>query len=150
MELFDYDANYDPERDQPGYRRDRDPLAPAGSTWAEMKKQLGVKDPDQPADPPASKPAEKSEAATDGGAPAGESLTPEQEHEATLRELQERLSAAGIAVSLGELQSRSDADILAATLWLNWYTDEDAKAPYLERPSWIPSPDDQANKGDEK
>jgi hypothetical protein len=35
-----FDADYDPARDQPGYRRDKDPLLPAGPTWADLKKSL--------------------------------------------------------------------------------------------------------------
>jgi len=41
LELFDPAANYDPAVDQPGYRRDQDPLAPAKS-WADLKKSFGV------------------------------------------------------------------------------------------------------------
>lgn len=35
-----FDADYDPARDQPGYRRDKDPIAPAGPTWEDLKKSL--------------------------------------------------------------------------------------------------------------
>lgn len=35
-----FDADYDPARDQPGYRRDKDPTAPAGPSWADLKKSL--------------------------------------------------------------------------------------------------------------
>lgn len=35
-----FDADYDPARDQPGYRRDQDRVAPAGPTWEALKKSL--------------------------------------------------------------------------------------------------------------
>lgn len=40
LKLFDPDVNYDPKRDQPGYRRDQDPFVPAGPTWADLKNSL--------------------------------------------------------------------------------------------------------------
>lgn len=194
LDLFEHDANYDPERDQPGYRRDRDPLAP-GASWEELKKTLGVTPPGtetKPADPapttgekageddrPKDQPTDDvrrqetydaaflriygkanvdltpeertsaavlqaSEQATEEALKlvpfeAG-SLTPEQEHAASLREMVERLAAIGVPVSVGELQSRGDADILAASLWLNWYESAGIGTPFLDRPAWIPEP----------
>lgn len=131
LDLFNPDANYDPERDQPGYRRDRDPLAP-GKTWDELKKDLGVTDAGAivPPPPPAAAPP------PDTTQP---SLTPAQEHEASLRELQERLERIGVTVSLGTLSTRSDADIIAAALWLSWYESSDNETP-VERPTWLPVP----------
>jgi hypothetical protein len=51
-----FDADYDPARDQPGYRRDKDPIAPAGPTWADLKKSLKgeTKPPDGETKPPES------------------------------------------------------------------------------------------------
>jgi hypothetical protein len=43
-----FDADYDPARDKPGYRRDKDPIAPAGPTWEDLKKSL--KGPTKPAE----------------------------------------------------------------------------------------------------
>lgn len=145
LELFDYDANYSPERDQPGYRRDLDPLAP-GARWDELKKSLGFKTPDPPAAvglDPSRGDDQTSEI------PPGESLTPEQQHQATLRELQDRLAAIGCPVSLGELQARTDADILAVTLWLKWYESDKIDVPYLERPAFLPQPKNPSNNSGE-
>lgn len=195
LDLFDPDANYDSERDQPGYRRDRDPLAP-GKSWEELKRSLGHSDTGapppapaaaaEPAAAPAAPQPEKStserrqeayDAAflriygkankdldeTERTSPAvlqaheqaadealqqvplevvehTESLTPEQEHTATLRELQEALAAIGVEVSLGALQSQDDANILAASLWLKWYKSEGIDVPFLDKPSWLPDP----------
>lgn len=40
LQLFDED--YDPSVDQPGYRRDQDRTTPAGTTWADLKKNLST------------------------------------------------------------------------------------------------------------
>lgn len=48
LELFDPDANYNPAVDQPGYRRDLDPMAP-GTSWGDLKKTFGLKDSPAPA-----------------------------------------------------------------------------------------------------
>lgn len=148
LELFSPDANYDPERDQPGYRRDRDPYAP-GKSWDELKKSLGAATPEtKPADPdtkadqgetPAAS-GETSGATEETQTPQGESLPAEKERAAELRTLQERLAAVGVEVSQGTLQSRSDADILAASLWLNWY-EGNPGAAFLDRPAWLPEPE---------
>lgn len=146
LDLFDPDSNYDPERDQPGYRRDRDPLAP-GKSWDQLKADLmggtPAPNPDAIKEPGAPPPAAETSPAVDT---SSESLTPEQEHQATLRELLDRLTGHGVVVSLGELQSRSDADILAVTLWLNWYESEGINVPYLERPAFIPEPPHKGKK----
>jgi hypothetical protein len=162
LDLFNPDANYDSERDQPGYRRDRDPLAP-GKSWDELKKSIGLGGATEPpadatkgasgetkAPDPATNQASGATAATGGDIPTGESLTKEQEAAAILAELQARLAKVGNVVSLGTLQSRSDADILAATLWLNWYEADDIKTPYLERPAWLPEPPNNPNNGSGK
>lgn len=61
-----FDADYDPARDQPGYRRDQHPLAPAGPTWADLKKSLKGEP----------KPADAETKAADGGTPLPASETP--------------------------------------------------------------------------
>lgn len=168
LDLFDAGADYDPKRDQPGYRRDQDPLAP-GKTWDELKRSLqigGTKPAEGETKPPDGDTAERPkvcvtfgddpdapgncalcgqprEAHPDAPPPVvvASSLTPEQEHEATLRMLQEELAGIGIVVSLGLLQARGDADILAATCWVEAYRENagDAKE-MLERPAWLPEP----------
>lgn len=41
IDAFESDTtNYNPQRDQPGYRRDQDRVAPLGMSWEELKKKL--------------------------------------------------------------------------------------------------------------
>lgn len=96
-DLFESDANYDPTRDQPGYRRDQDPFAP-GISWAEMKAKLASGD------------AAK--------VPAGDDKSVDPER-VNLAMLQEALGKCGVHLSLGALQSRAPEDLLAATVWLD-------------------------------
>jgi hypothetical protein len=130
LELFDPAASYDPSVDQPGYRRDQDPLAPAGKTWADLKKSFGVGE-DQPAgEPPAGEEPPQ--------IPEGESLTPEQEAEAAMRLLQDQLSQAGVSISLGALQAATEEQRNEARAWVETYL-TDPNACTIERPSWLPN-----------
>lgn len=141
-DLFDSAANYDPARDQPGYRRDQDPLQPAGKTWAELRANLTGKNPDEQdaaaATPGAETPAE--------GTPAteGRELTPKEEVNLELIALQEKLAQApSVVVSLGFLQSRTAAEIAACVAWLAFYNGEkkpDAADEIPDRPEWLPLP----------
>lgn len=138
-DLFTHtDANYDPAKDQPGYRRDQDPFAPAPS-WDAMKQSLGLT---PPADE--TKPPEGETKAADPETPAA----PAGDDEAVdgtrvdLEMLRDRLAGAGIMLSLGALQSASAEDILALTNWL----DHIAGAAL---PSWCPAPK-PLKKGDKK
>ncbi len=128
IDLFDTSSrsNYDPARDQPAYRRDQDPLAPAGKSWADLKASLGGSGKDA------------------GTVPPGDSLTPAQESEATTRQLQEQLLAdAKVEVSLGFLQSRTAAEILECVAWLAFYNGSAKPAgaeDIPDRPAWLPFP----------
>jgi hypothetical protein len=142
LDLFNPDANYDPAIDQPGYRRDQDPLAP-GRAWSDLKQSLGLKDPADPAEP-------KPEEPTDGegpppmDVPEGDSLTPEQEHAAGLLQLRADLADLDVHISLGALQARSEGDILAASVWIEWARSGRKGADKLGRPSWLPPAGDKS------
>lgn len=137
QDLFDRsgETNYDHRIDQPGYRRDQDPFAP-GPSWEELKKNLGGAPAEGSASPPppAADPAAESDKPI--GPPAGDDDTVDP-HLVSLRVLQEGLATEGIQISLGALQSRSDADILAATMWLDIARSKGSKAAAKSRPAWF-------------
>lgn len=58
-----------------------------------------------------------------------------------LRMLQEHLSELGVTVSMGTLKSRTDTDILAATLWCEAAQKLGIGAARLARPEWLPEPE---------
>jgi hypothetical protein len=126
-DLFDPAANYDPTRDQPGYRRDQDPLLTTGKSWDALKHDLFG--PSFADDPPIE---------------GDTSLDPEQHRAAELIELQEQLSARTVAiVSLGFLKSRSPEEIAELHRWFDFYTGK--TTPFTtddipDRPAWLPLP----------
>jgi hypothetical protein len=137
------DVDYDPAKDQPGYRRDTDAFAPAAPSWAAMKENLGLVPPDPVAPPnpdaekPAGEDAQKPPEELPPVVPTGddERVTDEQ---VALRELQERLAASSVAVSLGALQARTPAERAAAEKWLDAY-EKNPKKCKMERPTWFPT-----------
>jgi hypothetical protein len=153
-DLFDSDANYDPAKDQPGYRRDQDQHAPAGPTWAELMADLKGKDgttlpkgetkkpdPETPAPeggttPPAGE-TKPQDGETAPPAPPGDDKTVD-EHRVTLEMLREQLGELGVVLSLGALQKRTDADILAATLWVEATKKLGPAETEKSRPAWFP------------
>lgn len=124
LELFDPAANYDPSVDQPGYRRDQDQHAPAGKTWADLKKSFGV------AEPEATPPAESD-------------LSPEQQKLVALNMLLEQLAEAGVVLSLGAVQAATEEQVNEARAWVETYL-TDPNACTIERPAWLPAPNEDA------
>lgn len=124
QDLFNSDATYDPKVDQPGYRRDQDPFAP-GVSWADMKAKLGIEGEtsDKPAD--AEKPA----------TPTGDDQAVDPAA-VQIRELHERLVAAGCDISLGAVQARTDEERLHAVQWLEYAQIGDGNP--IARPEWLP------------
>lgn len=119
LELFDPAANYDPSVDQPGYRRDQDPLLP-GKSWADLKASFGVTQ--EP--------------------PAGDDNAADPKLVAQ-RILQEQLAEAGIAVSLGAVQAATEEQQNEARAWIETYL-SDPNGCTIERPAWLPAPDNSA------
>lgn len=141
-DLFDRDANYDPEVDQPGYRRDRDPFAPADS-WAAMKSALGMDAEKKAEDSTLKQTDTPTEAPKDPVGAEGEPLPSGDDaavdpHRVSLELLRAQLAEVGVDVSLGTLQAQDDAAILAATLWLEMTARAGAKATRDSRPAWFP------------
>lgn len=139
------DVNYDPTKDQAKYRRGDDPLAPSGKTWADLKKEFATPPPAdaKPADPDA-KPADADAKPAADDPPPPPVVPPGDdkavsEHRVSLEMLRARLEKNGVEVSLGTLQSRTDADILAATLWLDATEKLGKKATRDSRPAWFPT-----------
>ena len=129
LELFDPSANYDPAVDQPGYRRDQDPLAPAGKTWADLKASFGVAQPED-TNPPEGETGEP---------PPATDLSEDQQRLVAQRILQEQLAEAGVAVSLGQVQAASEAQQHEARAWVESYL-VSREACTIERPAWLPPP----------
>lgn len=145
-DLFDSEANYDADRDQPGYRRDRDNFA-TGPTWADLMKNLKGEDATQAnaADKPAADAAATQPAATDDGAAAAPaSQIPPGDDEAVdaarvaLEQLRERLAAVGVAISVGALEARNVTERETAEKWLDAY-EKNPKKCKIERPEWLPT-----------
>lgn len=145
-----WDADYDPSKDQPGYRRDQDRTLP-GQSWAEFKKSL-TPDAAQP-------PATDAPSATGDEAPQGEEgeppvpsangetppvvdsdLPPEKIWALPIYALQEELAALGIAISFGALKARTDDELHQAKCWAEAYA-ADAGSCKIERPTWLPITD---------
>lgn len=141
-DLFDTSVNYDPARDQPGYRRDQDRLAPAGKTWAELKESFGVagenKQPDYQtrydaafAEIYGKKPLEltEDERASDAvlrahnaaveklGGPKVSDLPEDRERVITQRILQEKLVGLLYMVSLGAIQAWTPEEFAEVERW---------------------------------
>jgi hypothetical protein len=141
------DTQYDPAKDQPGYRRDQDNFA-TGPTWADLMKNLKGQDTTQATDPPKGpqvgdppttpvegKPADTEPSAT----PAGEDTAVDPER-AVLAALLERLAASGVAISLGALQARNVTERETLEKWLDSY-EKNPKKCKIERPAWLPPED---------
>lgn len=156
-----WDAEYDPAKDQPAYRRDQDRTL-TGPTWADLKKSLGVGD--KPADAAPSTEGEKSEAApgdtpsteaakTDsppetptGDAPIVDSDLPEDRiRAAEIYGLREKLAAIGIGISFGALRVHTDEELKAAGAWAEAYAADPTAVP-IERPEWLPPADQGAQR----
>lgn len=141
--------------DQPHYRRDQERVAPAGPTWADLKKQLNIGG--EPGDKP--KPEEPASEATpaEGEAPApaddqapllfGSSLNEQQEAQAQAVGIQEQLAAIGVAVSLGTVQAWTLDEIRVVKDWASVYAADPGNCP-IARPHWLPIPEPKA--GDEQ
>lgn len=139
-DLFEGDANYDPARDQPGYRRDQDPFQPAGPSWADLKKSLA-----KPADPDAAKSAE-GEAATGDGV-AGTS----DDHADLVAQqcaLQAQLAKMGQPCSLGRIQSWDREQLRAVIDWAAAYAADPAGCT-IARPDCLPDNDNHTH-GDQQ
>lgn len=143
-----FDGDYDPSKDQPGYRRDQDRIAPAGPTWEDLKNSLK-----QGAQPDAEqKPAIDDNSGSGETPPPGEivfgsAASEEEERTAKLRILQEQLASIGVAISLGALQAFTPEQITATSVWAEAY----AAAPNackIARPLWLPIPDPSKGEGD--
>ena len=116
QDLFDRtDSEYDASKDQPGYRRDQDPFAPA-VPWSEMKAKLGL-----------------------GSEPLPDADEKVNAVRVQQRIFQEQLSELGFVLSLGAIQERTPEEFDTALLWMAAYA-ADPTTCYLERPSWIPEP----------
>lgn len=124
---------------QPGYRRDEAPNR-KGMSWAELKKSLAMKE-NPPASPEGEKPQVDGTSQTEQ--PANSDLLDQQEYTVGLRILQEQLSQAGVALSLGALQARTDDELHAARQWAEAYNSTDGSGA-IERPPWLPQPDQGA------
>lgn len=153
-DLFNSDANYDPAKDQPGYRRDQDNFA-TGPTWADLMKNLK-------GDDATKTPAGETKPASDGTAAAsGETKPPVDDTKPAAGEtppavpagddkgvsdervnhelLREQLASVGVVLSLGALQKRTPEDILAATLWVEATKKLGSGATEQSRPTWFPA-----------
>lgn len=137
-----FDGDYDPTRDQPGYRRDQDRIAPAGPTWEDLKASLKT----PPADE--TKPADSATTEGSGDTPAGAEETSEDAAAAELRVLQEKLASIGCALSLGALQELNAEQLRVSGEWV----DAMAATPpgevcKIARPLWLPIPDRPSDGG---
>lgn len=151
-DMFDADdANYDPSKDQPSYRRDQDRVAPAGPTWEDLKKSLKS----EPAPPDAEqKPSIDETNAAPGETPAssseivfGSAASDKEEATAAYRILQEQLASIGCQVSLGAVQAYSPAQLEATRTWVAAYAAE-PDACRIARPLWLPIP--ERDEGEDK
>lgn len=123
-----FDADYDPNVDQPGYRRDMDRTAT--TTWEDLKKSL------KSTPPPAESPSTE---------PPPPEATPDEPETIEHRILQEQLGQLGVALSLGALLEWSPEQITEARAWAQAYA-ENAEACKIERPDWLPKPDIEGDK----
>lgn len=135
LKLFDPDVNYDPKRDQPGYRRDQDPFIPAGPTWADMKKSLtsgtepdaaDTKTPDGESKPPLG----DTPPPIEGGEPA-----PVQDH---ANELRAKLEEVHVVVTLEEIKGWTALQFNVAQEWVEAYAE--GMQTLSDRPDFLPVP----------
>lgn len=132
-----FDSDYDPSVDQPGYRRDRDRVAPAGvPTWQELKDSLAAKEGSPPAD-------ELPPAADESGAPIvyGTAATEAEDKRAQDGLLKEQLAEVGIALSLGAIQALDALQKKVTVDWLTAFKEAPAGQCKIARPLWLPIPD---------
>lgn len=142
-----WDAEYDPSKDQPAYRRDQDRTL-TGPTWADLKKDLGIgekppgdKTPPTEGEKPEVPPASTEEPKTDtptGEAPIVDSdLGEDKLRAATIYGLREKLGAIGIGISFGALQVHTDEELTAAGAWAEAYA-ANPTDPNAVKPEWLP------------
>jgi hypothetical protein len=93
-----FDGDYDPAKDQPGYRRDQAPTAPIGITWEQLKNKLKSATDAEP-QPPAEQQAE----------PAAQPTPEEQQQAEALAQLQARYDAL-----FAEIFGKSNAELTPA------------------------------------
>lgn len=141
-----WNGDYDPAQDQPGYRRDQDRFA-TGTTWADLKKSLGVSDAAPLAGETPSTEGEKPEVTPAPEQPSGEDAPPpdsslgeQRESIVLLRIFQEELAQVGVGISLGAIQARTDDELHEAREWAAAYA-ADGDSCKIERPIWLPPPD---------
>jgi hypothetical protein len=145
-----FDADYDPSRDQPGYRRDQDRIAPAGPTWEDLKKSL------QAPAPPVDETKSPDGGAADATPPAdgetthgADAIEDENGAAAELRVLQEKLAAIGCNLSVGALQALTPEQLRVTGEWVDARAATPANMPCpIARPLWLPIPDQDAGGGD--
>lgn len=143
-----WDEDYDPAKDQPAYRRDQDRTM-TGPSWADLKKELGVKGQvpgeGEPlaADAPAPsteepKPEVPPEEGPKGEAPIVDTDLPEHRiRAAEIYGLREKLGSVGIGVSFGALNVRTLEELKAVSDWVEAYAANPADHRDL-KPEWLP------------
>lgn len=137
-----WDAEYDPAKDQPAYRRDQDRTL-TGQSWADLKKELGVQPKADGETPPGptnegEKPEElPEELKADADGVVDSDLPEEKAWALQIYVLRTDLAAVGIAISYGALKARTDEERASAKAWAKAYAEEGDSCK-IDKPSWLP------------